>query len=204
MSDEQQSSDIPTRSTRKSGPLTPEQRVLKQSRFLKAYRESGNVKYSCKSAGINRSTYYEWRDHDEAFKVQLPDANEDANDTLEYAAYDRAVRGVESYVVSMGRVVYEDILDLNEDGSQKLNKHGEPLTKRGKPIIERKYSDSLLVTLLKARMPEKYKDKQHVEHSGPNGAPMQHQSIPVDPRSLSAEQLALLKSLALDLQGDEP
>jgi hypothetical protein len=156
-------SDIPTRLTRTSGPLTPEQRITKQMRFLRVFRESGNIKASCKAAGIHRSTYYDWRDHDEAFKAELPDASEDANDTLEFAAYDRAVRGVESHVVSMGRVVYEEEQARDKSGNPLLDSNDRPIMLRGKPIIERKYSDALLTTLLKARMPEKYKDKQQVD-----------------------------------------
>ena len=159
-------SDTPTRVTRISRPLTPVERARKQQRFLKEYRESGNIKHSCKVAGINRSTFYEWRDHDEAFKAQLPDAVEDAHDTLEYAAHERAVRGVESFVVSMGRVVYEDIPVLDEQGKPKLNKNQDTIMRRGKAIKERKYSDQLLITLLKANMPEKYKDQTRMEHSG--------------------------------------
>lgn len=126
------------------GPFTPEQRKKKQQIFLKLYRECANIKASCKAAGINRSTFYNWRDRDPAFAAQLSEAEKDADDTAEAALYDRAIKGVESYVVSNGRVVYLD----------------------DKPLKERKYSDSLLTLLLKARMPEKYKDKQHVEHSG--------------------------------------
>jgi hypothetical protein len=164
MSDEQQPDKIDIPYTRKrGGPLSPEQRVRKQARFLGAYRASGNVMYSCKVAGISRQTYYDWRDRDEMFKAELPDAMQDAHDTLELAAYERAVQGVESYVVSMGRVVYEDVPLLDEEGKPKLNKDGGQIMLRGKPIVERKYSDSLLTTLLKANMPEKYRDKQEID-----------------------------------------
>lgn len=167
MSEEQQPDKIDILPARKrGGPLTPDQRVRKQARFLGAYRETGNIRYSCQVAGISRQTYYDWRDHDEAFKAELPDAIADAHDTLEQAAYERAVKGVESYVVSMGRVVYEEIPEVDEDGNPKLNKKGEPIVKRGNPIIERKYSDSLLTTLLKANMPEKYRERTQVEHTG--------------------------------------
>jgi hypothetical protein len=140
---EEQDIDTSTHS-RPSTPLTPEQRAKKQQTFLKLYRECANIKASCKAAGINRQTFYNWRDNDSEFAAQLPEADKDADDTAEFALYDRAIKGVESYVVSNGRVVYLD----------------------DKPLKERKYSDGLLTTLLKARMPEKYKDKQHVEHSG--------------------------------------
>lgn len=162
MSDEQDI-DTLTHATRIGRPLTPEQRTRKQDRFLKAYRESANVKASCKAAGISRQTYYNWRDHDEAFQAQLPDAKEDACDTLEFAAFERAVKGVPTKVYSMGRVVYEEVPVLDENGKPKLNKQNEPIMRRGKPLIERKYSDPLLTTLLKANMPGKYRDNQHID-----------------------------------------
>jgi hypothetical protein len=158
---------------KRGGPLTPEQRAKKQARFLKAFSESGNIKYSCKVAGITRQTYYDWKANDPEFAAQLEEAKFEACDTLEYAAYERAVKGVESYVVSMGRVVYEDVPALDENGKPKLDKHGEPIMRRGKPIKERKFSDTLLQTLLKANMPEKYKDKQAIEHTGKDGGPME-------------------------------
>lgn len=125
-------------------PLTPKQRAVKQKKFLEAYRKVGIVKYACAEAHINRSTYKYWRDHDPEFVAQLPDAIEDAHDTLELAAYSQAVLGIEEYVVNMGQVVFY----------------------QGKPLTTRKYAPSLLQTLLKANMPEKYKDKQALEHSG--------------------------------------
>ena len=166
MSDDKQPDkpDTPTRG--KSGPLTETQRLNKQRRFLRMYRETANIKASCKYAGISRPTFYDWRDHDETFKAQLPDAEQDANDTLEFAAYDRAVNGVPSFVVSQGKLVYEEIPLFNEDGTPKLDKWGKPEYVRGKPIIERKFSDTLAITLLKARMPEKYKERAAVDHSG--------------------------------------
>jgi hypothetical protein len=155
--------DISTHTARASGPLTPEQRIRKQERFLKAYRESGNIKASCKVAGINRQTFYNWRDHDTDFQAQLPDAKEDACDTLEFAAYEQAVKGIEV-------VTYEEIIDLDKDGKIKLDQLGEPVMRRSKRTVERKFSNSLLIRLLMANRPEKYKDK--VEHVGKDDGPI--------------------------------
>lgn len=138
--------------TRSKAPLTPEQRARKQQTFLAAYREIGIIKAACEKAGVDRSTYYDWRDHDPDFAAQLPQAKEDAVDSLEYAAYQQAVEGTEEPVVSMGRVV------LGSDG---------------KPLTMKRYSPQILALLLKANAPEKYKDKQQVEHSGPGGGPIQ-------------------------------
>lgn len=155
-------------------PLTEKQRAVKQQKFLKALGEHGVVKYACKYAGINRSTYKYWKDHYPDFAALLPDTFSDRNDTLEYAAYNQAVDGVPSYVVNQGRIVYHEVPIMNEDGTPKLDKNGNEVMKRGKPIIERKYAPNLLITLLKANMPEKYKDKASFEHTGKDGGPLQH------------------------------
>ena len=175
----------------KPGPLSPEQCLKKQIRFLAAFRNTANIKHSCKHAGISRQTYYSWKEHDPIFAAHLAQAENDADDTLEYAAYDRAVTGIPSYVVSQGRIVYEEIPDTDEDGNPKLDKHNNPLMKRGKPLIERKYSDTLLSTLLKARMPQKY-NRQQLEVSGPDGKPIQHQLVS-ELAKLPPDQLDLLE-----------
>lgn len=145
--------------THNNAPLKPEQRDWTQEAFLQAYRETGNIKYSCKEANIDRSTYYYWRDHDESFKAKLPSAKEEACDTLELAAYERAVKGVPSHVVSNGRVVYVEVPVLDKEGKETFDEEGRPIIKR-EPLLERKYSDALLSLLLKSNLPEKYKDRR--------------------------------------------
>lgn len=139
MSEQENIDNIDTSHARNTQPLSVEERQRRQKQFLKTFRESGNIKHSCKVARISRTTFYNWRDQDEKFQVALAEAEKDADDTLEFAAYERAVKGVPSHVISQGKMVY---------GPNK------------KPLIERKYSDGLLTTLLKARLPEKYKDRQ--------------------------------------------
>ena len=180
-----------TRTTRISRPLTPEQRARKQARFLAAYREIGIIKAACKAAKISRQTYYEWRDHDEAFRTQLPEAKEEANESLEMVA-DEQARGIWEPVVSMGKIVYEEVPDLDEEGNQKLDIHGQPQYKRGKMLMLRKRSPSVLITLLKATMPEKYKER--MEYTGKDGGPIKVEHV--DYSRFSDEELALLERLA--------
>lgn len=188
----QKPDNLDTYYTRKDGPLSPEQRIRKQIRFLSAYRKTGNIKHSCEYAGISRQAFYDWKESDALFAKHLIDyAEPDADDSLEYAGYDRAVTGVPSYVVSQGKIVYEDIPVLDAHGDPVLDKYDNPTYKRGKPLIERKYSDSLLVTLLKARMPQKYNVERH-EHSGPGGKPIQHEIVN-QLANLPPEQLDLLE-----------
>ena len=154
-----------TLNAHRGGPLTPKQREAKQKKFLKAYREIGIIKAACKVAGINRSTYYDWAENDEAFKAQLPEAKEEACETLEIFAFEQA-RGIEEPAVSMGRIVYEEIPVLDEEGNQTYDVRGHPVFRRGRMVMVKKYSPSVLITLLKANMPEKYKEHKSIEHSG--------------------------------------
>ena len=186
---------------RRRGPLSPTEHARKQQQFLKSYRDIGIIKAACKAAGIDRSTYKYWRDNDPEFVKQLPDARDEANETLEIAAYAQAVLGIESYVVSNGRIVYHETPVLNEDGTPQFNERGQQVVLRGKPIMERKYAPSILITLLKANMPEKYKER--MEHSGKVDATIEHTGLVIDTRTLSPERLAQLKEIAQEMKGKE-
>jgi hypothetical protein len=43
----------------------------------------------------------------------------------------------------------------------------------GNPIAIRRYSDAMLTLLLKARRPEKFRERSSVEMSGPGGKPIE-------------------------------
>ena len=104
----------------------------KKRAFLAAFRESGNVRLACETAGVGRSSTYRWLDEDAEYREAFDLAKEDAADTLEAEAYRRAVRGVKKPV-----------------GWYK----GEP----GGQVTE--YSDTLLIFLLKGARPEKYRER---------------------------------------------
>ena len=119
--------------------------------FIELLRQLGNVSQAAKEAGIGRRTAYDWREEDEAFRAAWEDAEAEAADALEAEARRRAVEGVESYVISGGRIVRHD----DEDDPR-----------FGEPVMKTEYSDKLLETLLRAHKPEKYRDRRHVEHAG--------------------------------------
>lgn len=203
MSNEQQDIHTSIRSRvrgRSTRPLSAEERKKKQEKFLKALSEVGIIKYACQVAEIDRKTYDNWKNNDAKFAALLPDAQTDANDTLEFAAFEQSVLGMEEPAISAGQVVYEYEPVLDANGEQTYDR-GKPVMKRGSMVTIKKYSPQLLITLLKARMPEKYKDKQQIEHSGPGGTPIQ--TLTVDPRSLTSEQLARLKEFAQELKEGE-
>lgn len=148
------------------------QQTKKQQAFLAFYRRCANVKSSCEAAKISRQTFYRWKEHDAIFAIQLAEAEKEADDAAEKALYDRAIEGVEEYVISNRQVVF---LEVETDGK-----------KERVPLKHRVYSDRLLEVLLKARMPDKYKEKQQIEHKIESK----------DLSKLSAEELALAEQLA--------
>lgn len=91
---------------------------------------------SCRVAGIARRTVYVWREADEAFAKAWDTAVEHGTDALEDEAVRRAHEGTL-------KPVYQ--------GGKKMG-------------TIREYSDTFLIFTLKARRPDKFKDRAVVEH----------------------------------------
>ena len=116
----------------------------KQAAFLAELSERGNVRDACTAAGIPRRTAYDWRAADPEFAGEWDSALDEAADLMEHEAHRRAVDGTEEPV--FGSLGHQ--LGTGEVGR---------ITK---------YSDTLLIFLLKAARPEKYRERQQIEHTG--------------------------------------
>ncbi len=114
-------------------------------RFLEALAETGNVTLAARAAGISRARVYELRGLDPAFAAAWEDAEQIAADRLEAEARRRGVDGVPEPVVSGGRHV------VGEDGN---------------PLYVQKYSDPLLLALLRAHRPEKFQERHDHKLTG--------------------------------------
>lgn len=109
--------------------------------FLEHFRVCGNVSWSAAVAGIARKTVYNWQEHDEAFAVAYKQAEIEATEFLERVAHERATQGV-----SHPRNVYD------RSGNLVVS---ETVTE---------YSDRLLELLLKARAPNKYRERMTIDY----------------------------------------
>jgi len=109
----------------------------KRAAFLAAYRNTGNIKLACEAAQIGRSAHYRWRASDPDYAEDFERAKGDAVDVLEAEARRRAVDGW-------------------------VEKVGWYKGQAGGTV--RRYSDVLLIFLLKGAAPEKYRER--VEVSG--------------------------------------
>lgn len=116
--------------------LTPEKAW--QKKFITRLCQTGNISAACRKAKITRQGAYQSRDTDELFKAAWDEALIIATEALELEARRRAAIGVL-----------------------------EPVFHQGMQIaLVRKYSDTLLIFLLKAHKPDTYRDNSHVEHGG--------------------------------------
>lgn len=110
------------------------QQGLWRGAFLAILGECGNVTDACKAANVSRVTAYEHKKNDAAFAEEWEAALQQAADVLEREAWRRATEGVE-----------------------------EPQFFRGKVCgYVRKYSDLLLIFLMKACNPAKYREKVYL------------------------------------------
>lgn len=116
----------------------------KQEEFLGYLVNLANVTRSARRAKIARQTVYDWLESDDSFKIRFDKAVKIGLGVLEDEATRRAVEGVL-----------------------------KPVYQKGKKVgTVREYSDTLLIVLLKAQAPEKYKDRVANELSGKNGEPL--------------------------------
>lgn len=111
--------------------------------FLEELRKRGNVTDAVAAAGMARTTAYEWREKDPEFAAAWGAALDEAADALEKEAWRRAYEGVEEPLIGRVERDRDDVI-----------------------TYVRRYSDSLMQLLLKAHKPEKYRERQEVQHSG--------------------------------------
>jgi len=166
-------------STRHQGKrLTESERTHAQEVFLQAYALNGNILLSCRRANIDRSTFYEWQEKDEEFSILWHQAEKDFADIVLAEFMKRAMTGYEKPTISMGKIVYHE----------------------GKPLMERVVSDNLLAMAVKRHFPE-FRDKQSLDlNATVHGKVDSTNTLRIDVRSLSPEQLTKLKELAADMR----
>lgn len=121
------------------GTYAPTEMVKKQ--FLELFIDTGHIADTCRKLNLHRRTLYHWRVNDPEFMEQFKLAEFVATTILEDEAFRRAVQGIPKPVYQGGKHVG----DITE------------------------YSDMLLAMLLKARLPQRYKERWQGEIVGADG-----------------------------------
>lgn len=121
--------------------------------FLENLAMSGNVTAAAKAVGVGRRQAYAARERSQVFRRQWDEAVAEATDLLEAEARRRALVGYE-----------------------------EPVFYQGQEVSRvRKYSDTLLIFLLKAHRPKKFRENHRHEHTSPDGGPVNIRVVYEDP-----------------------
>ncbi len=107
-----------------------------RQRFLFMLSKTGNASKACQTSGLTRRQVMTLRDGDPAFGQAYDDAMNEAADLLEAEAWRRALEGTTQPVLKGGRPVVN------------------PAT--GEMVVVRRYSDPLLMLLLRGCRPEKF------------------------------------------------
>jgi hypothetical protein len=131
--------------------------------FLAALASTGNVKLAAAAARVSRQTAYSHRDLGKAFAQAWDEAMQDAADVLEAEARRRAVEGTDEPVIYEGKL----------QGTW-VDAQGRPVAENTPgatliPLTVKKYSDVLLIFLMKGANPKKYRETHHHVHAGDIG-----------------------------------
>ena len=121
-------------------------RHAKKRAYLKSLEQSGAITISADAVGINRTTPQAWRATDPDFAIAEQTALNSFADRLEEEAVRRAIEGVRK---------------------KKFTAKGDPVfdPETGDQYVEREFSDTLLIFMLKGARPDKYKDRLDVRVS---------------------------------------
>jgi len=115
--------------------LNDVRRRIKKAALLAHFSENGNITAAARHVGVKRTTHYIWLEKDKEYAAEFKKAQRAARDALESEAIRRAVYGVD-----------------------------EPVHYKGERIDTiKKYSDTLLIVLLKGHYPEKYAERHKVQ-----------------------------------------
>ena len=121
--------------------------------FLTSLATTGNVTSSAAAAGITRACAYQARKEDEAFAERWDEASEEASDALEAEARRRAMQGTEKPVFYQG----EQCGTIRE------------------------FSDTLLIVLLKANRPQKFRENMKIESDNTTRVIVEYADTPPHP-----------------------
>ena len=113
----------------------------KRGKFLSVLADTANVSAAAKAVGISRQAIYKTRSNDAEFAAEWDDVIETVIDNMESEVFRRAVKGTDKPIYYQG----EQVTTVKE------------------------YSDALLMHLLKAHRPEKYRAKYHEAPPLPDG-----------------------------------
>lgn len=141
--------------------------------FLAAFAKTGNISVAAQAANVDRTTAWYWR-KDPEFRAKFREARRESVEYMEAEALRRAMHGTRRPIFQGGKKVGEELV----------------------------YSDPLLMFLLRAAKPKKYRENLSHEISGRGGGPVQVQAraLPATDALMDPEVYAKAKAYAQALE----
>jgi len=163
----------------KKEPEFPQIPQPKRRKVLAAMARTCNLLRACQIADVDPSTHYHWMREDPVYAAAFEIAKSRGADMLEAEAVRRAYQGIDEPVFNGGKRAMDFVfnedgtvkMQTNPDGSLKLDADGLPMPAMI-PAAVRKYSDTLLIFLMKGAMPDKYRERWTGELTGKDGKPL--------------------------------
>lgn len=130
-----------------------------QRKFLACYAQTGNVSHAARLAGLARENHYRWME-DEDYAETFRYADQHAVDRLEGEAWRRGgTEGLKRYKFTQsGRRQMIRCEENHPEAERREDEDGEVWYERH--YYEHEYSDTLLIFLLKARRPERFREQR--------------------------------------------
>ena len=164
------------------GWVSPFEDILndKKRAFLEAFAVRGTITGAAVAAGVSHTTYYteQWKS-DEQFQDAMRQAERMAAEGLVDEARRRATEGLKAYKFTTGgeAVRHPEECECGHHASnherRRLDADGAEVPRRcgectcagfvGRPYYEHKYSDTMLIFLMKGQLPDIYGDRMRVE-----------------------------------------
>jgi hypothetical protein len=127
-----------SRTPKKAPPVRTKRELKWPAKFIEALAKTCNVARAARLAKVGRRTVYDRRAANPEFAAQWDESIKIGGEALEFEARRRAIEGVK-----------------------------EPRYYKGKVCGHvKRYSDLLLIVLLNAHFPEKYRSNHKLEHTG--------------------------------------
>jgi hypothetical protein len=161
--------------------------------FLTALADCGCVGRAARAAGVTRQCVYQLRKRHPDFAAAWDEAVQAGQESLEVEAIRRGRDGVEKPVLYKGQQV--NIWVDTEGKPTSMSTPGARLS----PLVVREYSDTLLIFMLKALDPDKYRESKETRHKR---VPQEQQRPAIDFSQLPPEDLAALERIYERLAGD--
>lgn len=141
----------------------------KQRALLAAFMTCGTITTAARESKISMSNHTTWLSQDDAYVEAYEHAKRFLNEELEREARRRAMQGVRQYKFHNGTPV---LIQCSQDDPESMPVdtiiNGEEKRVYMKHYYEHKYSDSLLMFMMKGKDPEQWGDKTKIESTNVN------------------------------------